>query len=838
MIASAPTFGQATTTAPAVSGALEEIVVTATRREERLQDVPISVSAFSQEKIDAQGLKNIDDLTRLTPGVAFSRNGMGSSANYNDENSDIAVRGIDSQAGSATTGVYLDDTPIQSRHIGFGAVEVFPVLFDVDRVEALRGPQGTLFGAGAEGGAVRIISPAPDLNKFGAYIRSEYGTTEGGGPSYEGGVAVGGPIIDGVLGFRFSVYYREDGGWVDRVSYTRAANDLVTLPTFAGTTEKDANYQQTSSARLAIKWQPTENLSVTPSVYFQDLRIHDTAAYWEALSDPSAGIYRNGNALTNPDADPWYLAAVKVDWNLGWANLNSNTAYYSRDQHSTSDYSQYLRATWAYFGSLPSGYPQAGDQGYAPFEDRQDNFYQEIRLASADPAARLTWNSGLYIAHTNENIPENIIDPTLNQEVINYTTATYGTAFPVCPLPTYPCPGGLIYEGPIDRIIEKQVALFGEATFKFTEQLKATVGLRVSRIDIDGQVLDGGAFIPLPLTPLTYEEARSHETPVTPKAVLDYQPDRDNLFYASISKGYRSGGVNTPVGSLCNGSLNAIGLNQVPETYSSDSLWSYELGAKNTLLDHRLQINSSIFVVNWSNIIQNVYLPSCGEQYAGNLGKVRSEGGDIQLTFKPISSLTLDVTAAYTSAKYTQASCAGSSVLNGTECVIAGQAGQVGPVVSAGDRILGAPWSFLFSGEYAAPFQVLNGNIAYLRVDYQRTTAQTAQTPGLDYHNGLFDDTVPGLPATTNLQLRAGVRWSGWDVSLFGNNLTNEHPVLFSSRDIASNCNLGNPGTTPPSSPGPCGSPLIPTDGFNSDNLYFARGVRPRSYGITATYRY
>src|SRR4030081_998696 len=166
---------------------LSEVVVTATRREERLQDVPISVSAFSQEKIDAQGLRDIDDLTRLSPGIAFQRNGNGSSANYNDENSDINIRGIDSQAGTSTTGIYIDDTPIQSRHIGFGAVNAFPALFDLDRVEVLRGPQGTLFGAGAEGGVVRFITPQPSLTKDSGYARAEVGTTEHGGMSYEAG---------------------------------------------------------------------------------------------------------------------------------------------------------------------------------------------------------------------------------------------------------------------------------------------------------------------------------------------------------------------------------------------------------------------------------------------------------------------------------------------------------------------------------------------------------------------------------------------------------------------------------------------------------------------------
>jgi len=799
---------QTASTTP-VAGGLEEIVVTATRRTERLQDVPISVAAFSQEKMDAQGLKNIDDLSRLSPGVTFMRNGMGSSANYNDENSDIAIRGIDSQAGAATTGVYIDDSPVQSRHIGFGAINVFPALFDLDRVEVLRGPQGTLFGAGAEGGAVRFITPTPSLVANSGYVRSEYSYTDHGDPSYELGVAFGGPIIDNVLGYRFSISYRRDGGWVDRVNYTRAENDLLTLPVFDGTTtEKAANYQETATARLALKWQPTENLSITPSIYFQDLHINDTSAYWEALSDPSSGIYRNGNALRNPSGDPYYLAAVKAEWNLGAVQATSNTSYYSRHQHGVSDYTQYLRATWAYFGLLPSGYPQPGDQGYAPFGDHQDNFYQEFRFASTDSNARVSWNAGLFFSHTNENIPEDIIDPTLEAE----------TDGGVCAYIPVPCPNGLIYHGPVDRVIEKQIAAFGELTFRFTDTWKATVGLRVAKDDVDGTVVSGGAFVVTPLEqpPL---EVSSSEKPVTPKFTLDYQPDKDNLFYASAAKGYRSGGVNIPVGVLCDGDLLTLGLPvgadghpHVPQSYNSDSLWSYELGAKNSLLNHSLQINSSIFLVNWKKIIQNVYLPSCGEQFAANLGQVQSRGGDIEVTYKPVQPLTLDLSVAYTDARYSRASCAGALEFSSGACNGASApTGGAPPIVSEGDRLPGAPWTILAWAEYATPLAALSGKLGYIRFDYQRTTQQTALVPGQNSNNALFDTTIPGLPATKNLSFRAGLRFNGFDVSLFANNITNDHPVLFSSRDIA--------------------------DDF-TDNLYFARGVRPRTIGVTATYRY
>ncbi|MBS0375383.1 MAG: TonB-dependent receptor [Proteobacteria bacterium] len=830
-------------TADKSANSLDEIVVTATRREERLQDVPISVSAFSQEKLDSQGLKNIDDLSRLSPGMTFSRNGTGSNANYNDENSDISIRGIDSAAGSSTTGVYLDDTPIQSRHIGFGAVNVFPQMFDVDRVEVLRGPQGTLFGAGAEGGVVRFITPAPNLVGQTGYVRAETSMTRYGDPSYELGAAMGTALIDNTLGLRVSASYRRDGGWVDRVNYTQSdPNALLPTLSYAGTTEKASNWQDTMTLRAALKWKVSDAVTVTPSIYYQRLHINDTAIYWTSLSDPANGVFRNGNALTNPSTDPWYLGAVKVDWDVSpSAHLVSTTSYYARDQHSTSDYTQYLRATWALYGLLyaqtpfpqptpyPNTYPRAGDAGYAPFHDQQHNFYQEFRIASTDANARLTWNAGLYFSHTNENIPEDIYDNNLEAE----------TGGGVCAWVGVPCPAGLIYHGPEDRIIEKQIAAFGELSFKFLDVLKATVGLRVSKIDVDGTTGFGGAFTVTPLDPLTTGEAKSSEKPVTPKFVLAYQPDRDNMYYVSASKGYRAGGINIQVAAACAPDLATLGLplgsdgqRHVPGSYTSDYLWSYEIGAKNTLLDRTLQVNSSLFVIDWNKIQQQVYLPSCGEQFFANLGKVQSRGGDIDITYKPVHELTLGLTVAYTDARYTQNSCAGTRVAQGAFCADpTGASGPTAPVVNEGDRLLGAPWSFLASAEYATQLSSWGGRTVYVRFDYQRTTAQTALTPGLDDRNALFDDSVPGLPATADLSIRAGLRFNGLDVSLFGTNLTNAHPLLFSSRDIAWDCASGahcNPNV-----------PYNPATGAGStDNLYFGRGVRPRTVGITATYRY
>jgi iron complex outermembrane receptor protein len=158
---------------PSGTNGLDEIVVTATRRVERLQDVAVSATAFTQEKLDMQGLRSIDDLTRLTPGVTFQRDATTAAGNFNDEDSDINIRGVDSTAGTSTVGIYIDDTPIQGRHISFTSFNAFPALFDLERVEVLRGPQGTLFGAGSEAGTIRCIQPSPDLHSDSVYMRSE-----------------------------------------------------------------------------------------------------------------------------------------------------------------------------------------------------------------------------------------------------------------------------------------------------------------------------------------------------------------------------------------------------------------------------------------------------------------------------------------------------------------------------------------------------------------------------------------------------------------------------------------------------------------------------------------
>src|SRR6185312_6903390 len=248
-----PVSAAAPGAAPAAGG-LEEIVVTATRREENINRVPVSVTAFSQDMIDQKGIKDFQDVVRFTPGVSIDNSGTNA----------ISIRGISSSGGAGTTGIYIDDTPIQMRALGFNPDDTLPKTFDLDRVEILRGPQGTLFGAGSEGGTVRYIMTQPSVTQESTYAKTEVSFTRGGQPSYEAGIAHGGPIIDNVLGFRASVWYRYDGGWIDRVD-----------PTTRAVVDGNANHANTMAARLAFLIQPVDGLQITPSIMYQNSRKHD-----------------------------------------------------------------------------------------------------------------------------------------------------------------------------------------------------------------------------------------------------------------------------------------------------------------------------------------------------------------------------------------------------------------------------------------------------------------------------------------------------------------------------------------------------------------------------------
>ena len=730
------------------TGAAGDIVVTARRRNERLQDVPISVTAFNQASLDKRAIRTMDDLSRIAPGITFTRNGSGASANYNDENSDVAIRGIDSTAGSSTTGVYVNDTPIQGRHMAYGTVNAFPALFDVASVEVLRGPQGTLFGSGSEGGTVRFVSPEPNLSGWSAYARAEVNAVGGGGAGYTLGAAVGGPLVEDKLGFRLSLSDNRDAGWVNRVD-----------PNSGAVTAKNANWQNTVTARLALKYAASDSLTISPSAYLQTLHINDTGAYWASLSNPANGTYNNANALRDTSTDPFYILALKVDWKPALVDVTWVSSYFHRNQHAQSDYTQYDRTLFS--GTTPTIAP--GDAAPAYFQDKQRNWVEEIKLGSKDGPSRLKWTAGLFWSHTNENTPETAYDPTLAAE------------FPGA-LSPLPGANGQTYSQPVFQVKDTQIAGFGEFNYKIVPQLTATAGLRFTSIHSTGAFGAGGTIV---FADYSQSSGTLNETALTPRFILNYQPTRDNTLYVSASKGFRPGGLNLVQANACSATN---------PSYASDSLWSYEAGSKNVFSRIGLTLNASAFYINWKNIQQNEYFAACDFQQTVNLGGLHSRGFELEAQWKVSPALSLGATVNYIDAVYTDTI-------------------GVPQLVAAGDHVPGSPLNVTLNLDYTAP--ETHGLRPYAHADFAYAARQAGLTPLSNPNDFLADATNPQAPTYSTTGIRLGARAGNLDWAFFITNLFDTHPVLFQSRDL--------PGTP--------------------DSLYFARSLRPRSFGLSLTYR-
>ncbi|MFI4868633.1 MAG: TonB-dependent receptor [Steroidobacterales bacterium] len=783
------------------TGSLKEIVVTATRHEESLSKVPVSVSAYTQEDMDQKGIRDFTDIVRFTPGVSIDQTGTNA----------ISIRGISSSGGAGTTGIYLDDTPIQMRSLGFNPDDTLPKTFDLDRVEVLRGPQGTLFGAGSEGGTVRYILTQPSVSKESTYARGEVSFTQYGEPSYEAGVAHGGPIIDGTLGFRASVWFRRDGGWIDRVD-----------PTTGAVVDSNANHAQTLVLRLAGMWKPLDAVTVTPSVFYQNRQEHDVSTYWPTFSDPSSGVFHNANPDRIAVPDRFYLPALKIEADLGSTRLVSNTSYYVRDEltgYEGTDYnlSYYQGIGWP---TSPEGqtlldptlYPLIDTAGVhlppgltnyrapATVKNQQRSFTQEVRLQSNDASSRWTWTVGAFFQASRELSLEQIYDPMgdalLTAFVGNNFLGIYGV-----PL----LPNGDAYYN-LNIAHDHQLAGFGEVTYGLTEKLKLTLGGRVAATSFDIYSYADGPQNYGPLGPRT---AAQSETPFTPKAGISYQLTQSHLFYATYAKGFRVGGANAPLPSYCGPDLIAEGYTsgQAPLTYKSDSTNSYEIGAKDNF-NNVFKLASSIYYIRWNNIQQNVYVSgACGLQFTDNLGTAVAKGFDLQAD-AALGPVTINAAVGYTSARYV-ADSKNLLALNGD--AISGQSAING---APGTN---PPWNVAVGAEYKFPLANHNN---YARLDYEFTSRNpwlaAIQDPRSSQYTSFPTPLSYTLPSTTFVQFRAGTTLGAWDASFFIDNLLNSHTTTNYERTFTDSNN-----------------PTYPPPGPQYNNYTF----RPRTFGITVTFR-
>jgi outer membrane receptor protein involved in Fe transport len=411
LTAASPPAPHAVRQAPHAAG-LEEVIVSGARGQEPLSRVPIDMAVWTADAMEASHVQGIAQIAALTPGVDF-----GFSPTTGDVYTDLIIRGVDNRHGAAI-GVLVDGSPIPpSRNATY--LLTFPVTFDLERVEILRGPQTVLLGDHAISGAVRFITNQPSLTAFTSLLHAELGATEYGGMSYEAGAAVGGPLRTDVLGFRVSGWFREDGGYVDRV------NPLNTNATL----DADSNRSLHKVVRGALTLAPTAGLQLTSSLSYQSVYSHDPSVFDTDVSDPAHGVFKNPSLLQQPFEETVYLASLKLTARLRGAELSALASYF--DQNGTL---------------LVNTFPvPPTDQTLFGLE--QQAHFAELRLTSPDPDSLLTWVAGASVSSQRARHP--VSEPG-------------GTFFPI---------------HDVVDVEQTQLAGFGQIALKLTKRLSASAGV-------------------------------------------------------------------------------------------------------------------------------------------------------------------------------------------------------------------------------------------------------------------------------------------------------------------------------------------------------------------------
>lgn len=711
-----------------------ELVVTAQRREEPILDVPVSVSAYSAEAIEQMGADTVADIARATPNFTIAPDGVLGVGQP-------AIRGIYSPAGSATVGLYVDDVPIQIRSLGFSGNADLR-MFDLERIEVLRGPQGTLFGANSMGGTVRFITRAPELERASGYARLELAATRSGAPSLEAQAAAGAVLAPGRLGLRIGAYYRRDGGHVDRVA--RGSGALI---------KQNADDAEATALRFAARAALAETLELLPSLLVQRVRRNDLPFF-----ESSLGRHRQAFVSAQPGEDLVLLPSLTAKIDLGKATLTSVTALLDRRDRQTADYST-IFGELVLGGAVPGLAPEGGTRSLT--DVRQRGLTQEIRLASASDAA-LRWTLGGFHRRGRVRLTQAVVEPGMAELARTYLGASVEAVFGV-PL----LPGGVSYRG-FEHVAETQFSAFGELTLPLSRTLEATAGARLSRSRLRLRVLSEGPYAGGRAADAGI--GTQSETPFTPRVGLNYRPAPNALLYMSASKGFRAGGANAPVpADPCSADLASLGLGEAPTSFKSDQLWSYELGAKATLARGRLMVSAAAFQIDWDGIQQLVTLPNCGFSYVDNLGEARSRGFELELDARPTRRLRLAASLGFIDARFRRTLAGG------------GPATEAALIVARGDRVPMTPrWSLRLVAEQGAPLG--SGRRAYARAEFQYRSAyrRAPSRAALGYNPLTYHGEAYG-----SLQLRAGVDAERWRLSLFVENLTNDRSILFNSADLA-----------------------------------------------------
>jgi len=709
----APAEQAAATAEP--SGTLEDIIVTAEKRSESLEKVPLSIVAFTSESLAELGVQDFNTLAARIPGVTLNSAGPGRSS--------YSIRGVASVGGNApTTGLYVDETPILPSGGDGATASIDPDLYDLARVEVLRGPQGTLYGASSMGGTVRFITNQPNLTKIEGAVKVEGSDTQHGGRNVRLDAMYNTPLIEDRVALRIVGTYKDFSGFIDRYIGVWAPNPgaqpaYPVSPAQPTSIVRDVNTEKLYSLRTLLKIAVNDAFTITPSVWVQDLQMGGPPDY-DVPTGQTGGPLIQARPFNVSEAysDRFVLSNITMNYDLGWGSLLSTTSYMHRQETTPDDETEALE------DNIPQG--QFVPNVYAPIVTTRE-LTEEARLAFNPAGWALSGVAGAYFNNANRHY------------YVDYLTPNYAALFGNSPSSAPYLPLSDTNYSQHGDYSPKQSAVFTELNYAITSRWKATAGLR---------------WYELQYTTVRYEDGWSNGGPTlstgkaknagfNPKAELSYQATDGQLYYISASKGVRPGGVNTS-------NLAAKGCGQDYGPYQPDSLWNYEGGAKTRWLDGALTVNGALYYIKWSDVQQGRTLP-CSYQITENAGSAKVHGGEVEIQGNIGAHVQLGAGVGYTRAVL----AADAPSLNGLK----------------GQQLENVPlWNGNASAKYS--FNPAPGYEGFARAD--------GQYVGESYPN--FDRTDPATfqRAYALLDLRTGIIHGAWEANLFVSNVFDKQAAL------------------------------------------------------------
>ena len=741
---------------------LEEIIVTAEKRESTVQATPIAMTALSAGDLSQENITSIQDLVGAIPGISLRTAGPGQT--------EYEMRGLASSGGSvATVGFYIDETPLSASAVALNGRTVIDAdLYDLNRAEILRGPQGTLYGAGSMGGTIKLVTNQPKLHTFEGSAYVDASQTTGGSTNGRGSLMLNIPLGD-IASLRFVTTGKYISGWIHR---DVIAEGQFPFPTNFGNcgvyycTRGDvqgapvahdianSNLERFVSSRAALLVQPSDVLSITGNFMYQRI---DADGYnnYQAVGNSPAGnqsIYQP-NDIKEPYYDAFHMFSLKVSYDLSFANLTSASSYWKRDVYQATDSTEALQNIFNYTAFVPNIYSE---------NDRTWQLAQELRLTSRGDGD-FQWVGGLYYSnlhsgYVTQNQALGFVTTPACPQTIPYPLGGHcpaGDQFNFAPPVTGPNPTGIMFNDNNPNILT-QKAIFGEASYKLSPTLKLTTGLRFYKFTIGNQANQRGLGTASGDATPTIDSASGTNTSLLPKVNLSYEPTSDLTLYSTISKGSRPGGVNLPIPLVpfsqgafyyCGPGTGPSYLTSQPAYYAPDDIWSVEMGEKARFADRRFTVNADVFYVKWHNIQQLVVL-SCGYPYNTNVGDAKTYGPEVEMAAKVTDAITVNLSGAY------------------TQAYISNPTGTPGLPVYSGTRITSIP---KYTGDLAVNYETMLGQ------DFKLAMRLSESYVGPIEDTAYFREELGkyGL-----MDFRLGVGKEAWTASFFGTNLTNKHAGL------------------------------------------------------------